>query len=289
MQIVNRDFTKYKKLTPIFSVLNEKKGKDKIYDVISTINRDGGKILSDDEINDYCLGKNVRVKDGLVLPDIKRFSRKTGEHGDRVVFYISGTSNSGKTYQCAKLAQRYNLKNPKNEIFWISPMCDNKDINKLSPHKINCIQEDKVMFNFFGEDRIRILNDDGTSDFDNSLVIVDDLEGIQIKDMKLKDKVIQSIYNNIINPILSIGRHHNISLILVKHLSNAGHLTREILNECDWIILFPYRLSEAQWDYFSNKYFHFDKKNRTKYKDASVLYYHNNSPTAVLANGEITI
>ena len=61
---------------------------------------------------------------------------------------------------------------------------------------------------------------------------MDDIDVINPK--KVKDAVFQ-----ILNEILQIGRHVNITCIVTNHLPTAFQRTRVILNESDIIVYFP--------------------------------------------------
>lgn len=153
----------------------------------------------------------------------------------RSIWYIAGPSEAGKTTYAAELATNYRKYYPKNKIVFISTVNDNPVMKKLKPIMINIADERKAYMNLFDpETKLKVLEDDmETSMFQSSLVIYDDLEGITDK------HVLNAIQNDLITPMLNIGRHKNISVIFCKHLLLDYTKTRNILVEMDYLTVYP--------------------------------------------------
>ena len=288
--VARNDFTKYKKIKPISSLVSVQKETNEVIDII-----DSNTEITQSEKDDYILNynnknkeqqKNVEIHEGFLLPYVKKFTRKTGENGERVVFFITGSSGSGKTYIATKLSILYRDMNKKNKIIWISPKMDNKDLKIISNAKIKLNTEEAILENFYNEET-KIIYD---NQFNNSLVIIDDIEGINIPDKKINTAVHRYI-QSIIDTILNVGRHNNTSLIYINHKSCNGHETAKILNECDYIINFPRNTNNQQLNYLYKTYFGFDN-NKIKYiKNSGSRYcaYHNRYPFEVILQHELIL
>lgn len=279
--LTRRDFTNFKKLTPITSIISKGGKKRIIYD----LHDDNGQITKQEK-EDYMLNINGEFidKSGQLYPYIKKLSRETGERGERLVFYITGSSGSGKTRFSAEMLKLYKKENPKNKVIWISPKHDSEIIASYNPIIINITDPDKVITNFIGENKI-VIDDD----WENSIVIIDDLEDLVLDDVKLTKQVLHTINNEIINRILHTGRHSNISLMYIKHMATDGWATRSILNESDYIVAFPRKASKQKLDYLLKKYLQLSPSKFNHIVSCGTEYYvhYNRYPYYGLTNREI--
>ena len=166
---------------------------------------------------------------------------------ERICLYIVGASGSGKSYWTTQFVKQYKLTNKTKKIYLISPIIDDKNINSLKPIRLNPESE-----NF--------MNDPPTTeDFKNSLLICDDIEAYSNK------KTVMKIMN-LINSILTTGRHFNISLLFLVHNATQGNMTKLLLLESHGIILFPQNMSGKSSKYFLDLYLGLDKDKIKKIK-----------------------
>ncbi len=159
---------------------------------------------------------------------------------EREIGYITGCSGSGKSYLTSQYLDKYIKKNKNNEIYLFSEVDDDEKINKFHPIKIKLDDE--------------LLNDNLTyKDFENSLVIFDDIDAI--KDKKIKNEVYK-----ILGSILKMGRHTHTSVILTNHAPTDREKTKDIFNESHFIVYFPYGGSQKCLKYMLQSHADMDKK-----------------------------
>lgn len=244
-EIFRDDFVKYKKLKPLETLELRGGKKTKKFHIVDV--SDGS--ITKEEIDDYSLGDElIDIKStGYLLPTFPKWSKdKIGEHGERLIITLTGQSGSGKSTLAAHLAKQWKKANSDSadgQIILISPKPDCKELNKLKPYIINCVDHDKIHKNFIDDDtRVRYLNSDGSTEFSNSLVILDDIEGIVARNKKESVLAFNNIVADIINPIIVHGRHENCSLIYVKHNTDLNTPFSRLMNqESEWVGLFPRR------------------------------------------------
>jgi hypothetical protein len=181
---------------------------------------------------------------------------------ERQIIYISGQSGAGKSYNTSKYAEEYHKMYPKRNIYLFSLVQDDPSLNHKFIKRI---------------DLRKILNADLVlEDFKNTLIIMDDIDCV--KDKQLKDKI-RRIENN----ILLMGRHHNISLIFCSHVSCRGFDSKNMLNECGIITLFPLHMNARDLKYITAEYIGLNKEQRKDFldmakKSRSVSYIKNYPP-----------
>lgn len=153
---------------------------------------------------------------------------RTGAHGARDCLYITGASGSGKTTYAIEYAKKYRQLHPDRKIALFSTVFDNDDFVELGIHFYDL--KDKEFINS------QILCDENSSlkadEFINSLVIFDDLEVLHHPLERARIQAFQS-------DLLTTGRHNNTSVIVCTHLACNGAETKPILNECNFITIFP--------------------------------------------------
>lgn len=161
----------------------------------------------------------IKIYDGLFqqIP-------KTGIYdGDsKMVFrtYIAGPSECGKSTYCASLIKEYKDYHPKNKIILFSDTKKDKLLDGLITCRIS-IDKDLVE-----GDPIE------PEDIHDSLVIFDDIDSISNKKYKkvvsiLRDKLLQA------------GRHEFVSVITTGHQICNYIDTRVVLNDSQYLVLFP--------------------------------------------------
>lgn len=285
--IVTREYTKEHKIKPILSILKSegKEYEDCIYDII-------GK--DDVDINDPgYIGEYFDIRDGnfTILPTPYNPKENIGcrddPEGKRDVYYLTGGSGCGKTYQSARYSQNYRKMYPNNNIILISHQPPTEKTDPMSLQNLDCIFFDlrnpKVCENnFVGPNKLKL------QELADSLVIFDDYENI-------RDKAVYKGVFNLILDILFTGRHYRCSTMLIRHTRTSVSETTQILTETPWICMFPGGITAESIEYFSNRYcgiskpkmreiLHYCHKNNERY-----MYCHCNYPIMVVTDHSIRI
>jgi hypothetical protein len=157
---------------------------------------------------------------------------------ERMIWFISGMSGSGKSFYAGLLLKKYKKLYPKNEIYIFSSVNEDKSFDNMKVNRIN-------LEGLLSED----LQSD---DFANSIVIFDDCDCLTNKNIKNKVLSIQ-------NQILEKGRHHNVSCVVTSHISTDGTSTKKILNESMRIVVFPQNANGRTLKYLLENYLGFDR------------------------------
>ena len=185
--------------------------------------------------------------DEIVLQNDEQFQCIPNPNTERQILYITGRSGSGKSYYTLHYCLEYKRMFPKRNIYLFSALAEDTTIDKLGGLKRIKLTDD------FVKDEIT------ADDFKNSMVIFDDTD--VIGDKKIRNKV-----NHIMNEILQVGRHHNISCIITTHTACNGKDTKIILNEAHSITIFPNGLGNRSMKYLLDSYLGLDKKQCQKIK-----------------------
>jgi DNA helicase HerA-like ATPase len=172
-----------------------------------------------------------------LIPNIK---------AERQCVYICGQSGSGKSYFTTNYVNEYKKLYPKREIYVISSINEDKSIDSLKPKRINALHNDFMNEEFSSED------------FKDSLVIFDDID---VFPNKIKKKVMA-----IVNNILQIGRHFNVSICFTTHSPTNGSETKILLAEANVITVFPQTTGSRALKYLLDSYLGLDKKQIDKIK-----------------------
>jgi len=159
----------------------------------------------------------------------------------RQILYISGASGSGKSYYTSDYMKEYHKMFPKNPIYIISSLAKDPKIDEVK-NTIRIKLNEK-----FYDMKLTI------EDFKDCLVIYDDTEMIS-------NQLIQEKITNLMNLILTTGRHTNTFLIVTSHNTNAGHKTKLILLESHCITLFLATMGYKSLKYLLETSFGFSKK-----------------------------
>lgn len=166
---------------------------------------------------------------------------------ERSILYITGASGSGKSYYTKEYVKQYHLLFPKNPIYLFSALNDDTTLDSIKYLK-------RINLND------KFLNTPFTiNDFENMLVIYDDIDTITDKFMRLK-------LDEIKNMILQTGRHTRTSFIYTSHIPNKGNETKMILNEAHSITIFPNTTGSRTIKYLLENLFGLDKYQIKKIK-----------------------
>jgi len=186
--------------------------------------------LSDKDNEKIKTFEKIQLKDGVFqqIPNNKR---------ERDVGFICGQSGSGKSTYCKNYIIEY------HKIFKDRPI-----------YLFSHLDEDKVLDELGIIKRVRLSNDLldeklTSKDFQNCLVLMDDVEIITNKHIK------KFVYQ-LMEEIAMTGRHFNTSLLMISH-NAVGNEVRRILNECHFFVYFPWG---QNLKYTLEKYIGIDQK-----------------------------
>jgi energy-coupling factor transporter ATP-binding protein EcfA2 len=176
----------------------------------------------------------------------------------RAVISISGPSGSGKT----KFVNDWVGAVPKSkEIFLFSPIKDDESFKdkRIKQLPINDeLIEDPIVLDQLAD----------------SVVIFDDIQAIK--------KPYKEIIEQLQNDILTTGRHFNIDIVNTSHLStiNGSNLRKDLLNESNAFVLFPYASSKNQTANLLKNYANYDTKSINKLLQLKTrwIYIYKNFP-----------
>lgn len=217
-----------------------------------------GKIIAtivnkkDDKLNRDLYNEHSKqgIKDYIeeyVCNDDEFIQQVPNKKTERSILYITGASGSGKSYYTKDYIKEYHRIFPKNPIYFFSSLPDDPTIDK-----IGYIKRIKLDAKFINETFT-------IDDFKNSLIIYDDTDVINNKQLKMKLANIQDL-------ILQTGRHTRTSMIYTSHIANRGNDTKMILNETHSITIFPNTLGGRTMKYLLENYFGLDKDQIKKIK-----------------------
>lgn len=169
----------------------------------------------------------------MVLPKI--------EEEQRDCIFITGRSGSGKSTWCAKYAQLYNTMFPDKRVVIVSALEQDKAFDDLD------FVERLVLDEEFAESEVSY------DQFENALIIFDDIW--MIKDKQTKTAVVK-----LMNEILDLGRHQDLTTLITAHITTNYAETRKILSEIKMIVLFGHKTNATAQRYLKN-YSGLNKKN----------------------------
>lgn len=182
----------------------------------------------------------------LKLNADSKFQQMPDADTERQILYITGASGSGKSTYIANYIKEYKKIFKKNKIYVFSALKDDESLDVIKPNRINICDA-------------LITDPLSVEDFENSMVVFDDIDVIS-------DKKIRDVVYGILNQILETGRHFKISCCVSNHLSTAGKDTKRILNEAHSVIYFPFSGSGVGLKRLLVDYLGLDKKDITKAK-----------------------
>jgi hypothetical protein len=227
--------------------------------------------------------KVISISDQKSDDDISRgynklkFTDGTLQHtpnpeSERQIIYITGPSGSGKSTYCKKYLLEYKKIFKKNPIFLFSSLIEDKTLDEEKGLDIIRIRVDTNLT----EESIPI------EEFKDSIVVFDDIDNIGNK------KVRDSVYI-ILNNILEIGRHYNVSCISTNHLTTNGRETRRIFNEAHSVVFFPFAGAGKGLRYMCEAYLGLDKNDMKRIRSTNSRWccYLKHYPNAIMTEHEI--
>jgi GTPase SAR1 family protein len=162
----------------------------------------------------------------------------------RDCIYVCGPSGSGKSTYVSKYAEQYKKMFPDNKIVLFSRVEEDEALDKLDPIRFDLSTGSETSAEIL-EDPIE------PSDLENSLVIFDDTD--TLPDKKVKDAIIK-----LKDDLLQTGRHQNVYVAITSHQLSNYKETRNVLNECHSITIFPKSGSTFAIKYVLKNYFGLD-------------------------------
>jgi hypothetical protein len=168
-------------------------------------------------------GGLIREFRQLKIANDAKFQQVPNPKTEREILYITGRSGSGKSTYTRKYLEEYKKKFRKRPIYMFSALPDDPSLDSIEPKRIEL-------------DDSLITEPIKAEDLKDSAVIFDDIDVLSNK--KVRDEVYK-----LLNQVLEIGRHFNITCIVTNHLPTNGKDTRRILNEAHSFTYFPHAAS----------------------------------------------
>lgn len=236
---------------------------------------DGDKLVyfnTIDTDHKYCVGKMIKSDNIELLPNLNY---------ERDNIYISAPSRSGKTYFTKEFIKKYKVLHPNNKIFLFSKKSSDKSIDDIEPIRIKIINDDETS----NDEIIEKLNNIDYADFNNSLIVFDDIENISSNE-KIKKKVME-----ISNEILNLGADKKITIVNISHVMMNYRFTKNIINESQTIVMFPNSGIHKQYENFNKEYIGIEKN---QFKDiintnSRWVVIFKNAPITYLTKNKIKI
>jgi hypothetical protein len=185
---------------------------------------------------------NIEGFEDLDIRDEFLFQQIPNQNNERDCIYVAGMSGSGKSYYIKDFVLQYIRKYPSREIILFSFKNEDKTLDAIK--KIRRID---IYDAEFSNENLE------TPDFEDSLVIFDDIDCIP--DKKLKNKLL-----NLLQQILQIGRSYKVTVCFACHEVCNGHETKPVLNECHSLTVFPRTMGNKKLKYLLENYFGMDKE-----------------------------
>lgn len=170
----------------------------------------------------------------------------------REVLYVTGPSGSGKSTYSSAYAKQYHKLFPDDNIIMFSAVSYDEAFAKLP--LIRVVLDDTFIDKQLSEDRNTIT----LEDLKDSLVIFDDIDVIHNDEVK---KLVQKLRDE----CLEIGRHQNISMIITSHQICNYKETKIVLNESNYVVVFPNSGAAGQIKDYFRRYAGFTKKQIDKF------------------------
>jgi hypothetical protein len=219
----------------ICTIITDKKLKNKKNPVIYLDDEeDKGGISSFKEINKEHL-KDAKLE---IYPNTNK---------ERDVLFITGKSGSGKSYFARNYCIQYHKLFKDNKMFLFSTCLQDPAFDDLDYIKRYELDDD------FLKDEFVI------GDFENMLIVFDDFDTIQNKDIKEKVKFL-------LDMILTTGRKTNTTALITSHLPCNGKETKLPLYESTSVTFFVKGLGGKTLNYLLEQYLGLDKEQIKKIK-----------------------
>jgi hypothetical protein len=208
---------------PIFQIVDKTEFKFKNYKPKIIYYTNKKDLIQEPIENDKIININHKKEELFILP------HNLFKNIERRVYYVSGKSGSGKSYNISKTAlfllyyyKKYEKKNKKIIIFSVKPANTDPAYEKIKKYSVYIDLES-------------LLNVDEYNILDlmkNNIVIFDDCDTINNKEI-LKN------VEHIKNLLLEVGRSYNIDVFYVSHIVNNYRKSLTIWNEFNIKVIYP--------------------------------------------------
>lgn len=215
--------------------------------------------------------KQKLAKEIVVSPPGKLMIIPQEIENQRQFILVTGNSGAGKSFWTAMYMRMYHKMFPHNPIFIIS-----KKDSDPAYDVLDFITRIPLDENFMDLEL-------DTKDFEDSLVIFDDIENIIDKKIK---KAVYDLKDN----LSETGRSHGIYMILCNHLAMCGQTTRKDNNECDAVVVFK-SSSKFHRDNLLKTYVGLDKKQITDVNEipSRWLFIKKSDPMYVVSENKVML
>lgn len=204
------------------------------------------------------------------------------------VFYISGSSGSGKTKLLVNIVNEYlSLPHTKDmyrkqkrntgeypSIYLISEK--NKDamiddnLKNVIRLDVNSFIDDPITLDEFGQ---------------NDILIFDDYEGFKKTNIKIYNSI-----QSLLMKCMNLGRTKHLQVFIIRHDPTAGTDTKDLLREATHLILYPESLSYHSMKYIGHQYLGLDTKEINLIKQIpSWVCFHNRKPKYIVTKDKIQL
>jgi len=165
---------------------------------------------------------------------------------ERGIYYIAGPSGSGKSTYAANLMKFYKIIYPKSEIYLFS-RTNYKNDPAFKGMSINQVKLNEDLL----EDKIDIEKEIPKK----SILFFDDCNTLQNGNMK---KYMECLMSD----VMEVGRKLELNIIITNHLiiPNDRNFARTIMNELQYLTVFPRSGSTYQITYVLKNYFGLSKR-----------------------------
>ena len=179
-------------------------------------------ILSPEHETKNC-GVQTIEGDFQIIPNWKK---------ERESILISGPSGAGKTFQAIEYLEKYHKIYPKNDIVLFA----NKPFEKFKiRYSHPTLDEEKI-------DKMRV------NDFKDSILVFDDVENLTTN-KNIQDKMIKFL-----EECLNVGRSLKVSIIIISHVLLNYRFSRNMIMECNKVMMFPNSGIKYQYQNFLKTY-----------------------------------
>jgi len=166
----------------------------------------------------------------------------------RTTVYITGPSGTGKTYFACQFLRRYKEAFPDRPIYIFTNAVDDptiKECSNFSPHLINLRE---TITNEKGKEKYKLLEQPlAPDDFEDCAVLFDDIQYIEHKELR---KNLLTLHD----ALLGCGRKKNVTVVITSQTVTDYLRTRLILNESEWVVIYPKSGLTRGLDYFFRSY-----------------------------------
>jgi DNA helicase HerA-like ATPase len=197
--------------------------------------------------------KLIKNYDKEIKLNDKEYIQQLPNANGRSILYVTGASGSGKSYYTKNWTNEYIKMFPKNPIYVFSALKEDPSLDSIK--KLKRINLDA-----------KFLETDLTlDDLKNSLLIFDDVDVIS-------NKAIKNKITTILDTLLQTGRHSGTSVVYTTHTATNGQATKQILNECHSVTIFPAGNGGRSLKYLLEGYYGLDKKEISRIKKLPSRY-----------------